>query len=76
MALERILVVGKEQRTHDLARPYTRQLFAADDARDLWQILDSVDPHLILVDTNIGHDQVRDLLQRRKQENTAPVVCS
>ncbi|HPD45812.1 MAG TPA: sigma-54 dependent transcriptional regulator [Anaerohalosphaeraceae bacterium] len=74
MALERILVVGKEQRTHDLARPYTRQLFAADDARDLWQILDSVDPHLILVDTNIGHDQVRDLLQRRKQENTAPVV--
>ena len=24
--------------------------------------------------SNIGHDQVRDLLQRRKQENTAPVV--
>lgn len=75
MALDRILVVGKEQRTHELARSFTKQLFAADDTRDLWQLLDSVDPHLILVDTNTPHDQLCDLLRRREdQALRTPVV--
>jgi len=74
MALERILVVGKEQRTHDLARLYSRQLFAADDTRDLWQLLDSVNPHLILIDTNTPHEHLCDLLRRGKKETFAPVV--
>ncbi|MBE0535208.1 MAG: sigma-54-dependent Fis family transcriptional regulator [Phycisphaerae bacterium] len=75
MAVERILVVGKEQRTHALARSHSKQLFAADDTQDLWQLLDSADPHLILIDMNTPHEQLCDLLRRRADKAVrTPVV--
>jgi two-component system response regulator AtoC len=56
MPLEKILVVGKETNTQQLARSFTLQLFAADHTNDIWDLIDSVDPDLILFDTSIPHE--------------------
>ncbi len=74
MALERILVVGKEQRMHELARAYSKQLFAADDSRDLWQVLDSAEPDLILIEARTSFDELCDILSRCEEVSKAPIV--
>jgi len=75
MALESILVVGRDQRTHELARKHAARLFAADDAADLWHMLDSADPDLVLVDSKINHVELCDLLRRCVEESPrTPVI--
>jgi len=58
MALDRILVVGKDALTQQLLRPYTAQLFAAEDSRDLPDLIESTDPQAIFFDPGVPHDQV------------------
>ena len=75
MALGKILVVGTESKTQELARPFTRQLFAADDTNDLWELVDSVDPHMILFDPNIPPEQICSFLEAVQQKSIkTPVV--
>ena len=75
MALGRILVVGAEPRTQELVRPYARQLFSADHTDDLWDLIDSVEPHMILIDKNISSTEVCSLLQAAgKRSVSAPMV--
>lgn len=58
MALEKILVVGKDTKTQQLARPFTKHLFAADDTNDIWEMVESVYPEMIILDTDIPHDDI------------------
>ena len=67
MALENILVIGKDEKTQQLARPFTKQLFAADDTKDLWQTIASVEPNLILIDLSIPHEQLCSFLENKKK---------
>lgn len=75
MALDKILVVGKDTETHKLIRPFTRQLFAADDMDDVWQLVDSVQPHLILLDTQTPHEHICSFLRAVEEKSIdTPVV--
>ncbi|MBN1817621.1 MAG: sigma-54-dependent Fis family transcriptional regulator [Sedimentisphaerales bacterium] len=75
MALEKILVVGKDMETHQLLRPYTRELFAADEPKDAWNLLNSIDPHLILLDPHVPTAEVADFLSTAcRRANTPPIV--
>ncbi len=75
MALDKILVVGKDTETHNLARAFTGQLFAADDMDDVWQLVDSVQPHLILLDTWTPHEHICSFLRAVEEKSIdTPVV--
>ena len=63
MSLENILVVGKDPKTQQLARPFTERLFSADDTDDTWQMIESIQPHLILVGSGISHKKLCSFLQ-------------
>lgn len=58
MALEKILVVGRQPKTQQLARPFTKKLYAADEVGDVWELIDAVDPNLIVFDTDIPKHQI------------------
>lgn len=75
MAVEKILVVGRHPKAHTLARPFTKKLYAADDAGDIWQLIESVEPNLILFDADISGDDVYDtLLTLRDKSLNVPVI--
>jgi len=75
MSLENILVVGKDSKTQQLARPFTERLFAADDTNDTWEMIASVQPHLILLGSGIGHQQLCSFLQIKEAKSIdTPVV--
>ncbi|MHC5060039.1 MAG: sigma-54 interaction domain-containing protein [Planctomycetota bacterium] len=75
MSLENILVVGRDYKTQQLARPFTKQLFSADDTDDTWQMIDSVQPHLIIFGSEIGHEQLCSFLETKgKKAIDTPVV--
>ena len=75
MSLENILVVGKDSKAQQLARPFTEQLFAADDTDDTWQMIESVQPHLILIGSGISHKKLCSFLQTREEKSIdTPVV--
>jgi DNA-binding NtrC family response regulator len=63
MALEKILVVGRQPKTQQLARPFTKKLYAADEVTDIWELLEAVDPNLIVFDTDISKPQILDALR-------------
>jgi DNA-binding NtrC family response regulator len=58
MVLEKILVVGKGSEALEFARPFTRQLFAADDIRNIWESLDTIAPNLIILGTNTPKNDI------------------
>ncbi len=75
MTLDKILVVGKEAQIHQLAHKHTKQLFAADDTNNIWDLIDSVEPHLILLDKNIHHNEICSFLEGTSKNNVEiPVV--
>lgn len=63
MPLEKILVVGKEPNTQQLARSFSQQLFAADQPDDIWELIDSIDLDLILFGETIPHRQTCSCLE-------------
>ena len=69
MALEKILVVGKDIETQQLARPFTKQLFSADDIHDIWETIDHVEPHLVVFDPNVPHDHICSFLKKSKKRS-------
>ncbi len=75
MTLDKILVVGKEAQIHQLAHKHTKQLFAADDTNNIWDLIDSVEPHLILLDKNIHYNEICSFLEGASKNNVEiPVV--
>ena len=74
--LEKILVVGRQLKAQQLARNFTQRLYAADNAGDIWALIESNEPDLILFDADIPHDTIHlslDLFQ--KKEINIPVVA-
>lgn len=77
MGLGKILVVGKEPETHDLARPFTKQLFAADNVNNIWETVDDVEPHLILVCKSANKKDVCNLLAEATSKNIeTPIIVA
>ena len=50
MSLDRIIVVGNQQRTQRLVRPFTTNLFSADNVEDTLDVINSVGPDMIVID--------------------------
>ena len=77
--LEKILVVGRQLQAQQLARDFTQRLYAADDAGDIWTLIESSDPDLILFDADVPHDTIRlslDIFQEREINIPVVAVCS
>ena len=68
MALDKILVVGRQPKTQQLARPFTRKLYAADEVGDIWELIEAVDPNLILFDTDIPKHQIREAISTLQEK--------
>jgi DNA-binding NtrC family response regulator len=74
--LEKILVVGKQLQAQQLVRDFTQRLYAADDAGDIWALIESSDPDMILFDADIPHNIIhRSLDTFRKREIDIPIVA-
>ncbi len=73
--LEKILVVGRQLQAQQLARNFTQRLYAADDAGDIWTLIESSEPDLILFDADVPHDTIHlSLATFQKREINIPVV--
>ncbi|MHC5155688.1 MAG: response regulator, partial [Planctomycetota bacterium] len=77
--LEKILVVGRQLQAQQLARSFTQRLYAADNAGDIWALIESSDPDLILFDADVPHDTIHqslDVFQERKIDIPVVAICS
>lgn len=63
MTLEKILIVGRQSTTQQIARLFAKTLYAADEVDDLWELLESVEPNLIIFDANIARADILQALQ-------------
>ncbi|MCF7956038.1 MAG: sigma-54 dependent transcriptional regulator [Phycisphaerae bacterium] len=50
MSLDRIIVVGNQQKTHKMVRPFTSNLFSADNLEDTLEVINTVEPDMIVID--------------------------
>ena len=76
--LEKILVVGKQPQAQQLARKFTQRLYAADDACDIWALIESTEPDLVFFDDGTPHDTIHlslDILRKRKINIPVVVIC-
>jgi two-component system response regulator AtoC len=77
--LEKILVVGRQPQAQQLARNFTQRLYAADNAGDIWALIESSEPDLILFDADIPHDTIHlslDIFQKKEINIPVVAVCS
>ena len=75
MALDKILVIGKDSQTHQNLRPFATQLFAADDISDVPQMIHSVEPQLIVFDPDVSRQQLCTFLETTAKNHTdIPIV--
>lgn len=76
--VEKLLVVGKRPQAQQLARTFTKKLYAADDTADIWPLVNSVEPNLILFDHDIPHNELHmslKSLQANQVDIPAIVMC-
>ncbi len=57
MSIEKILVVGRDERLHKLASQHCEKLFSVDELENFWEMMKKVKPDLILFD-GILHQQI------------------
>jgi len=50
MSLERVIVVGNQHKTQDMIRPFVKNLFSADSLEDTMDVLESVEPDMVVID--------------------------
>ncbi|UCE50735.1 MAG: sigma-54-dependent Fis family transcriptional regulator, partial [Phycisphaerales bacterium] len=75
MNSHRLVVVTKDPDTQRLAQRYGGEVFGADDPTDAIDIIQMVEPDLIVYDHRFGPDQIRKILNRADGKNAAvPVV--
>ncbi len=79
MVLNRIVAVSREAQVQHLARRIGRQIFAADNIAEAFDIIKTADPDLIVLDTMLGLGNVREFLdihltQNKNSENVPVVV--
>ena len=81
MVLNRIVAVSRESEIQQLARRIGREVFAADNIAEAFDIIRTADPDLIIIDTNIGLCDVRQFLdihltQNKNPENVPVVIVA
>jgi len=75
MRLRRIVAVSKEAEVQQLTRQFTQELFVADDLNEALDILETVNPDLILLDYSFNSTHIRDFLSTTdKNSIKVPVV--
>ena len=75
MTLEKILLIGKDQKTQKLARDFAEQLFVADDINDAIRLIDSALPDLIFLCPDISYDTACDFIRCFSEKGSKiPVV--
>lgn len=74
MTLERILIVGRQSTTQQIARLFAKTLYAADAVDDLWELLESVEPNLLIFDAGIARADILQALQALHQKGLCQPV--
>ncbi len=64
MSLHRIITVGKDPEVQQLAQKFGREVFGADDLHDALNIVQTVEPNLILFDQRFSPSHIRDFLKK------------
>jgi DNA-binding NtrC family response regulator len=68
MTLEKILIVGRQPTAQQIARLFAKTLYAADEVDDLWELLESVEPNLLVFDAGIARADILQALQTLHQK--------
>ncbi|MHC4616173.1 MAG: sigma-54 interaction domain-containing protein [Planctomycetota bacterium] len=75
MSLRRVVAVSKDAEIQILARQAAREVFGADDLNEAFDIIETVNPDLVLLDRRLGLTGVREFLSGcRKNSLNSPVV--
>jgi len=74
MTLEKILIVGRQPTTQQIARLFAKTLYAADEVDDLWELLESVEPNLLVFDAGIARADILQTLQTLHQKGLCQPV--
>ncbi|MBN2183552.1 MAG: sigma-54-dependent Fis family transcriptional regulator [Sedimentisphaerales bacterium] len=75
MNLNRIVTVSRDPEVQNLAHRCSHEVFAADDPADALEVIQTVNPNLILYDDRLNVDLVRELIDNtEKNPNDIPVV--
>lgn len=74
MVIDTILVVGKNPQAQQLVQDFTHKLYAADEANDIWPLIDTADPSLIFFDGNTSHVDIHNTLERIQRKSCSPSV--
>ena len=75
MSLRRIVVVSKDAEVQQLTRQVAKEVFAADDLNEASDIVETVDPDLILLDHHFNPTHIREFLNTTDKTSTnVPVV--
>ncbi|HOK65234.1 MAG TPA: sigma-54 dependent transcriptional regulator [Anaerohalosphaeraceae bacterium] len=69
MTLEKILVVGRQPNTQQAARPFAKKLYAADEVEDVWELLEAVDPNLVIFGQDVDRTDILQTLQSLRKHN-------
>lgn len=75
MSLHKIITVGKDPEVQQLAQQFGREVFGADDLPDALNIIQTVEPNLILFDRRFRPSHVRDFLKKTDNKmSNIPIV--
>jgi len=75
MSLSRVAVVSKDPDIQQLAQRYSREVFGADDLADALDIVQTVNPDLVLFDQRFGPGRIGEFLDKAdKRIGSVPVV--
>lgn len=64
MVLRRLVAISKDPEFQHLARQVAQEVFVADDTHEAFDIIDTVEPDVIALDTSCGAADVREFLER------------
>jgi len=64
MSLRRIVAVSKDPEVQRLAQKYSQEVFGADDLADALDIVQTINPNLILFDHRFSPSHIREFLNR------------
>lgn len=74
MNLNKFVVVTKDPDTQRLAQRYGEEVFGADDPKEAIDIIQMVEPDLVLYDHCFGPDQIGKLFNRSSGKTEIPVI--
>ena len=77
MSLRRIVIVSRETHVTELAQQVGREIFVADDPNEALEIVETVDPNLILFDYRFSPGHIRDFheLAHKNSIDIPPIVA-